>query len=84
MKINLPEHSRLMSLRAKLGRLGLAMPRAWLFHKESNRKNKLADSLQCPVCKSMALKLENSHVACTEFGKHYEVVAGVPRMSVES
>ena len=84
MKINLPEHSRLMSLRAKLGRLGLATARAWLSHKEPNRKIQFADLLQCPAGKSTALKFVNYHVACAEFGKHNEVLAVVPRMSVES
>jgi len=73
-----------VSLRAKLGRLGLSTARALLSQRKRNSKIQLAELLQCPACQSTALKLDHHHVVCTGCGKHYEVVAGVPRMSVES
>lgn len=72
------------SLRAKLGRLGLAMARALLSQRQRNSKINLADLLQCPTCQSKALRFDNQNVACSECGCKYEVVAGVPRMVVES
>ena len=73
-----------MSLRAKLGRLGLATARALLSQRKRNSQIQLEKLLQCPACQSTALKFDHHHVACTGCGKQYEVVAGVPRMSVES
>jgi len=73
-----------MSLRAKLGRLGLATARALLSQKKRNSQLQLAGLLQCPACKSTELKLCESSVDCMSCGKQYEVAAGVPRMSVES
>jgi SAM-dependent methyltransferase len=72
-----------VSLRAKLGRLGLSTARALLSHRQRNRKIQLVDLLQCPACKSTELKLSDSVVDCIGCGKQYDVVAGVPRMSVE-
>jgi SAM-dependent methyltransferase len=71
------------SLRAKLGRLGLSIARRLLSQRKRNRKIKLVEILQCPACKSTKLKLNDSVVSCVGCGKQYDVVAGVPRMSVE-
>lgn len=73
-----------MSLRAKLGRLGLAMARTLLSQKKRNRKLQLAELLQCPACKSTELKFSDSAVFCAQCSRQYDVVAGVPRMSVET
>jgi SAM-dependent methyltransferase len=72
-----------MSLRAKLGRLGLATARALLSQKQRNSQIQLADLLQCPTCKSMELKFSDSVVVCSGCGRQYDVVANVPHMSVE-
>ncbi len=69
------------SLRAKLGRMGLAMARALLSQKQRNSRIQLAALLQCPTCKSTELKFSDSAVVCTGCGRHYDVVAGVPCMS---
>lgn len=73
-----------MSMRAKLGRLGLATARAWLSQKRRNSQLQLVGLLQCPACKSTELKFSDNAVDCVRCGKQYEVVAGVPRMSVEA
>lgn len=72
-----------MSLRAKLGRLGLATARALLSQKQRNSQIQLTGLLECPACKSTALKFGAIAVVCTGCGKEYEVIAGVPRMSIE-
>ena len=72
-----------VSLRAKLGRLGLSTARALLSQTQRNSKIQMVDLLQCPACKSTELKYSDSVVDCIGCGKQYEVVAGVPRMSVE-
>lgn len=72
-----------VSLRAKFGRLGLATARALLSQRQRNRKIKLLELLQCPACKSTELKNSESIVNCVGCGKQYDIVAGVPRMSVE-
>ena len=73
-----------MSLRAKLGRLGLATARAWLSQNKRNSQLQLASLLQCPACKSTELKFSDMAVDCVGCGKQYDVVARVPRMSVEA
>jgi SAM-dependent methyltransferase len=72
-----------VSLRAKLGRLGLSTVRALFSQRRRNSKIQLVDLLQCPACKSTELKHSDSVVDCIGCGKQYEMVAGVPRMSVE-
>ncbi len=71
-----------MSLRAKLGRWGLATARALLSQRHRNSEIQLAELLQCPSCQSTALNFDDSNVTCAGCEKQYEVVAGVPRMSV--
>ncbi len=71
-----------MSLRAKLGRWGLAMARALLSQRQRNSRVQLAGLLQCPSCHSTELSFNDRNVTCTGCGKQYDVVAGVPRMSV--
>jgi SAM-dependent methyltransferase/uncharacterized protein YbaR (Trm112 family) len=71
------------TLRAKLGRLGLAMARTLLSQRHRNSKIQLADLLQCPACQSTELTFDSQDVTCTGCGVQYEVVAGVPRMLVE-
>lgn len=70
------------SLRAKFGRLVLATARSLFSQKKRNRRLQLAKYLRCPSCKSNELKLIDSSLACLGCGKHYEVVAGVPRMFI--
>ena len=72
-----------MSLRAKLGRLGLAAARAMLSQKQRNSRLELAALLQCPACQCTALRWTQTSVVCTGCAKQYEVMAGVPQMSVE-
>jgi SAM-dependent methyltransferase len=72
-----------MSMRAKLGRLGLATARALLSQRRRNSKIELAQLLQCPACKSTDLTFNERSVDCAGCGRQYEVVAGVPRMSVQ-
>lgn len=72
-----------MSLRAKFGRFVLAAARALLSQKKRNSCIQLETLLQCPACKSMNLKFSDSYVGCSDCGMKYDVVAGVPRMSVE-
>ncbi|MBM4127949.1 MAG: methyltransferase domain-containing protein [Nitrospira sp.] len=72
-----------VSLRAKLGRWGLSTARALLSQRQRNSKIQLMDLLQCPACKSTELKHGDSAVDCIGCGKQYDVIAGVPRMSVE-
>lgn len=72
-----------VSLRAKLGRLGLSSARALLSQGQRNSKIELANLLQCPACKSTELKSGANVLDCIGCGMHYEVVAGVPRMSVK-
>ena len=72
-----------MSLRAKLGRLGLATARAWLSQNKRNSQLQLASLLQCPACKSTELKFSDKAVDCVECGKQYDVVARVPRIIKE-
>jgi len=71
------------SLRAKFGRLGLAIARKLLSQKKRNRKIQLADLLQCPRCKSPELQLGDRSAICTSCGTPYEVIAGVPCMTAQ-
>lgn len=72
-----------MSLRAKLGRLGLAAARAWLSQKKRNSQIELSRLLQCPACQSNELSFTDHTVGCLDCGTQYDVVAGVPRMAVQ-
>jgi ubiquinone/menaquinone biosynthesis C-methylase UbiE len=72
-----------MSLRAKLGRLGLAAARFLLSQKIRNRYLKLSTLLRCPGCNSNKLKFSDKSVDCINCGQQYEVVAGIPRMLVK-
>jgi SAM-dependent methyltransferase len=71
-----------MSWRAKLGRLGLAIARSLLSQRQRNSQIQLAALLQCPSCQSTKLNVSDSHVICSGCGKQYDVIAGVPSMSV--
>ncbi len=71
------------SLRAKLGRLGLTIARQLLSQKRRNRQIKLADLLQCPTCKSDELRWSDHSVVCKKCSRQYNVVAGVPSMTVQ-
>jgi len=73
-----------VSLRAKWGRQGLALARSLLSQKKRNSQLQLQGLLQCPACKSMELMFRERSIDCVGCGKHYEVVAGVPRMAIES
>lgn len=73
-----------VSLRAKLGRLGLSIARALLSQQQRNSKIQLVDLLQCPACKSIELKQSQDTINCLGCGRQHDVVAGVPRMSVEA
>jgi len=71
------------SIRAKAGRLGLFLARKLLSQKRRNRKIDLANILQCPSCQSSELRWSDHSVACTNCGQRYEVVAGVPSMTID-
>jgi len=72
-----------MSLREKLGRIGLRVARVVLSQNQRNSHIQLADIMQCPVCKSTDLKFGDSSIRCVECGRQYDVVSGISRMSVE-
>ena len=72
-----------MSLRAKLGRLGLATARFLLSQKKRNKQLKLSTLLHCPGCNSNKLKFSDISVDCINCGQRYELKAGVPRMLVK-
>lgn len=71
------------SLRARLGRLGLATARVLLSQKKRNAQLQLSELLQCPACKSTELKCSDAAIDCAGCGAHYDVIADVPRMAVE-
>jgi SAM-dependent methyltransferase len=73
-----------MSLRAKLGRWGLAMARACLSQKKRNTQLQLDGLLKCLTCNSNELKFSDLAVICVGCGKQYDVVSGVPRMAGSS
>lgn len=68
------------SLKAKLGRLGLALARRTLSQTRRNRRINLETLLRCPRCYSSKLTRGTDCVVCQSCGTRYEVVAGVPRM----
>jgi SAM-dependent methyltransferase len=72
-----------MSLRAKLGRLGLAMARKLFSQRQRNKKIQLEKLLQCPSCKSTKLKFSESNLDCTECSRKYDRIKGVLQMSIE-
>lgn len=72
-----------MLWRARLGRLGLTMARLLLSQKQRNSQLQLQDLLQCPACKSTQLEFRSSSLNCRDCGTQYDVIAGVPHMSVD-
>jgi SAM-dependent methyltransferase/uncharacterized protein YbaR (Trm112 family) len=70
------------SLRAKLGRLGLAVARRILSQARRNSLIDLEALLQCPNCSSPHLKRRENSIICNGCGAQYKVIAGVPFMSV--
>jgi uncharacterized protein YbaR (Trm112 family) len=72
-----------MSLRAKIGRLGLAMARKLFLQRQRNKKIQLDKLLQCPSCKSTELRFSQSEVTCECCDRKYDVIKGVPQMSIE-
>jgi uncharacterized protein YbaR (Trm112 family) len=72
-----------MSLRAKIGRLVLAMARKFFSQRQRNTKIQLETLLQCPSCKSTELRFCKSEVACEGCGRKFDVIEGVPQMSIE-
>jgi len=72
-----------MSLRAKIGRLGLAMARKMFSQRQRNKKIQLKLLLQCPSCKSTELSFSQSEVTCEGCGRKYDVIKGVSQMSIE-
>lgn len=69
-----------LSLRARLGRLGLTVARLLLSQKRRNRQIQLVNLLQCPACRSNNLAWNDDIVACNNCGYSYDVVADVPSM----
>ena len=72
-----------MSLRAKIGRIGLAMARKLFSQRQRNKKIQLDKLLQCPTCKSTELRFSQSEVTCKGCGRKYDVINGVPQMSID-
>ena len=72
-----------MSLRAKIGRLGLAMARKLFSQRQRNKKIQLDKLLQCPTCKSTELRFSKSEATCDVCCRKYDVIEGVPHMSIE-
>lgn len=71
-----------LSLRARLGRLGLIVARYLLSQKRRNCQIQLADLLQCPNCGSNNLAWNEHSVVCNSCSYSYDVFAGVPSMMV--
>jgi SAM-dependent methyltransferase len=72
-----------ISLRAKIGRLGLAIARKFFSQRQRNKKIQLEKLLQCLSCKSTELRFAKSEATCKGCGRKYEVIEGIPRMSIE-
>lgn len=68
------------SLRAKFGRLFLAIARALFSQRRRNRSIDLTNLLQCPSCKSISLKSNQHSIICSGCDTAYHIVSGVPRL----
>ena len=72
-----------MSLRAKIGRLGLAIARKLFSQRQRNKKILLEKLLQCPSCRSTELMFSKSEATCKGCNRKYDFIKGVPQMSLE-
>lgn len=71
-----------LSVRAKFGRSMLSLARALFSQRRRNRTLRLAELMQCPSCKNRALIFNDDQIECGSCKLKYNVVAGVPHMSV--
>ena len=70
------------SIKAIFGRFGLAIARTLFSQRRRNREIKLLNLLQCPSCGSAKLSLNVSVVICAKCEYKYDVVGGVPIMTM--
>ena len=71
-----------MSFRAKVGRIVLAFVRFWFSQNKRNSQIQLQSLMRCPSCKSNELQFSETELVCAGCGRTYEVIAGVPQMSI--
>jgi SAM-dependent methyltransferase len=69
-----------MSLRAKLGRTGLAVARNLLSQSRRNSRLDLEKLLQCPKCYSKNLQFIGDKISCNRCGTHYGYTPGIPTL----
>lgn len=68
------------SMRAKLGRLGLWLARAFFSQRKRNKQLQLINLLLCPSCRSIQLEMKENKIICNGCSKQYHVTHGVPNM----
>ena len=68
------------SVRAKLGRTGLAAARLMLSQKQRNQSIKLNELLQCPNCSSLNLIWNEQIINCKNCHKNFKINSNVPHM----
>ena len=68
------------SLRAFIGRTGLATARLLFSQTKRNKDLRLPELMQCPACGSGQLAFSRNEITCIGCRKKYAVSAGVPRM----
>lgn len=71
------------SMRAFVGRVGLAAARLLFSQTKRNSDIKLQDLMQCPVCGCEQLEFSTKALTCAHCKKVFPLVAGVPRMTME-
>lgn len=69
------------SLRALIGRFGLASARLLFSQTKRNKGLNLSELMQCPVCGSSQLVFSTNEIACGNCQKTFDVFSGVPQMS---
>lgn len=69
------------SLRALIGRFGLASARLLFSQTKRNKGLNLSELMQCPVCGSSQLAFSPNEIACGDCQKTFDVSSGVPQMS---
>jgi SAM-dependent methyltransferase len=69
------------SLRARIGRIGLATARLLFSQTKRNKSLNLSELMQCPVCGSDQLGFSENEITCLGCHKTFDVSSGVPRMT---
>lgn len=68
------------SLRAFIGRTGLAIARLLFSQTTRNKDLSLREVMQCPACGSNQLDFSRHEITCNGCQKRYSITEGVPRM----